>query len=198
MNTASALKIASTALALFSLAGIALADEISDAFDALKKAQEAKNAADVKKFAAETSRLARAEAAKPQPTDASQVDYWKQRVDYAKQTEVFTEYALAATAVLAFGVAAGPLGLGGWFAPYAWLAGVVPGFAQVRGPLRFGFLASFCLSVLAGFGVAFLMEILRRVLRPSSTRAAVAAVAAALCVAAVLQPLWSRRPPRPT
>lgn len=88
-------------LALICLAGLALADEISDAFDALKKAQEAQKAADVKKWAVETSRLARAEAAKPQPTEASQVDYWKQRVEYAKSTDLYTEYALSATALVA-------------------------------------------------------------------------------------------------
>jgi hypothetical protein len=100
VNTGRVLRIASATFAVLSLAGLALADELSDAFDALKKAQETKNAADVKKFASEASRLARAEVAKPQPTDASQVDFWKQRVDYAKQTDVFTEYALAATATL--------------------------------------------------------------------------------------------------
>lgn len=105
MKIRAVLRILSAALALAALAGLAWADEISDAFDALKKAQAAKNAPDVKKWAEETSRLARAEAAKPQPDDASQVDYWKSRVDYAKQTDAYTEYALAATAMLP-GVAA--------------------------------------------------------------------------------------------
>lgn len=91
-------RIAIAALAMASLAAVLWADEISDAFDALKKAEAAKNAADVKKWAAETSRLARAEAAKPQPEDASQVEYWKSRVAYAKQTDTYTEYALAAMA----------------------------------------------------------------------------------------------------
>ncbi len=100
MRTRAVLRTLSAALALGCLAGLAWADEISDAFDSLKKAQAAKNAADVKKWAEETSKLARAEAAKPQPDDASQVDYWKSRVDYAKQTDTYTEYALAATAML--------------------------------------------------------------------------------------------------
>jgi hypothetical protein len=91
-------RIAMAALAMAALAAVLWADEISDAFDALKKAEAAKNAADVKKWAAETSRLARAEAAKPQPEDASQVEYWKSRVAYAKQTDTYTEYALAAMA----------------------------------------------------------------------------------------------------
>jgi hypothetical protein len=89
----------SATLALASLAGLAMADEISDAFDALKKAEAAKKAPDVLKWAAETSRLARVEAAKPQPSDAAQVEYWKSRVDYAKQTDAYTEYSLAAMAV---------------------------------------------------------------------------------------------------
>ena len=100
MKIAPLLRISSAALALFSLAGLAWADEISDAYDALKKAQESKNAPDVKKWAVETSKLARAEAAKPQPAEASEVEYWKQRTDYAKSTDAFTEYALGVTAIL--------------------------------------------------------------------------------------------------
>ena len=100
MTIPSLLKLSSAALALFTLAGLAWADEISDAYDNLKKAQESKNAPDVKKWAVETSKLARAEAAKPQPAEADQVDYWKQRVEYAKSTDTFTEYALGVTAVL--------------------------------------------------------------------------------------------------
>ena len=100
MKIVSLLRLSSAALALFSLAGLAWADEISDAYDALKKAQESKNAPDVKKWAVETSRLARAEAAKPQPSEASQVEYWKQRVEYAKSTDAFTEYALGVMAIL--------------------------------------------------------------------------------------------------
>jgi hypothetical protein len=100
MKYISLLKVSSAVLALLCLTGLALADEISDAYDALKKAQEAKNAADVKKWAVETSRLARAEAAKPQPAEASEVEYWKQRVEYAKSTDAYTEYALGATALM--------------------------------------------------------------------------------------------------
>ena len=100
MKTPSLLRYSSAVLALFSLTGLAWADEISDAYDALKKAQESKNAPDVKKWAVTTSKLARAEAAKPQPAEADQVAYWKERVEYAKSTDTFTEYALGVTAIL--------------------------------------------------------------------------------------------------
>ncbi|MBV8844300.1 MAG: hypothetical protein JO307_15955 [Bryobacterales bacterium] len=85
-------------LALFSLTGFAVADDLDDNYAALKDAQAKKDADTVKKLAIETSKSAKAEAGKPQPGDASEVDHWKQRVEFAKEVQTFAEYSLATTA----------------------------------------------------------------------------------------------------
>lgn len=92
------MKICIAAIAMFSLTGLMWANELDDNYGLLKEAQEKKDADQVKKLAPETAKLARAEAAKPQPSDAGEVNAWKQRVDFAKQVETFSEYALATTA----------------------------------------------------------------------------------------------------
>ncbi len=86
---------------LFSLVGLVSAapDELEDAYAKLKEAQTKKDADEVKKWSAETSKLARALVNAPQPTDASEVDAWKQRVEYGKEVDAYTEYALSATAM---------------------------------------------------------------------------------------------------
>jgi hypothetical protein len=86
-------------LAMLALAGLAQANQLDDDYAALKEAQTAKDADTVRKLAPEASKLARAEAALPQPTDAAAVADWKQRTEFAKQVDVFAEYALASTAV---------------------------------------------------------------------------------------------------
>jgi hypothetical protein len=88
-------------IAMFSLIGVVSAapDELEDAYGKLKEAQTKKDADEVKKWAAETSKLARALVSAPQPTDASEVDTWKQRVEYGKDVDTYTEYALSATAM---------------------------------------------------------------------------------------------------
>ena len=85
-------------IAALGLAGLAWADELDDTYQQLKEAQEKKDVDAVKKLAAETSKLARAEAvrARPSTTDA---EHWKERVEYAKQVDAFTEYALSFTAI---------------------------------------------------------------------------------------------------
>jgi len=85
-------------LAMVALAALAQANQLDDNYAALKEAQAAKDADTVMKLSPETSKLARAEAALPQPTDAAQVADWKQRVEFAKDVDAFTEYALATTA----------------------------------------------------------------------------------------------------
>jgi hypothetical protein len=74
------------------------ADELEDNYDSLKAAEGKKDAEGVRKFAAATSKLARAAAAAPQPSAADQVQAWKERVDYAKQVDTYTEYALGTLA----------------------------------------------------------------------------------------------------
>ncbi len=95
------MKIWIAAIAMVSLAGLIRANELDDNYALLKGATDKKDVEQVKKLAGETSKLARAEAARPQPSAAGEVDAWKQRVDFAKQVDTFTEYALATTAVAA-------------------------------------------------------------------------------------------------
>jgi hypothetical protein len=92
--------------------------------------------------------------------------------------------ALALTAGIALAIGPGPAGLlGGRLAPYTWLSGVVPGFSLVRLPARFGILVSFCLSMLAGFGVATMYDLLARHSR------GLAAAAGSVAIVVVLFPL---------
>ncbi|MEO8099470.1 MAG: hypothetical protein ABI811_17360 [Acidobacteriota bacterium] len=84
-------------LAILLLAGVARADEISDAFDALKRAEAARNAADIRKYSVETSRLARAEMVKQLPPEVRN-EYQKERAIYLSQTDIYTEYSMAVAA----------------------------------------------------------------------------------------------------
>ncbi len=84
----------------FALAGGLFANDLDDHYAQLKDAQTKKDPDTVKKLALETSKLARAEAAAPQPADAAAVADWKQRVVFAKEVDLFTEYALASTAIV--------------------------------------------------------------------------------------------------
>jgi hypothetical protein len=79
------------------VASVAWADDLDDAYAQLKDAQEKKDADAVKKWAQETSKLARAEAARAKPAEATDAA-WKERVDFAKQLDTLSEYALATTA----------------------------------------------------------------------------------------------------
>jgi len=85
--------------AMISLAGMACAapDELDDAFAQLKEVSGKNDADGVKKWATESSKLARAEVAKGKPADTSAED-WTKRVEYAKGVDTFSEYALATAA----------------------------------------------------------------------------------------------------
>jgi len=88
-------------IALASMAGLVCAapDELEDTFNSLKAATEQKKDPDaVKKLAPQASKLARAAAAAPQPSDAEQVETWKAKVEYAKGVDSYSEYALATVA----------------------------------------------------------------------------------------------------
>ncbi len=87
------------AIALCSLAGLAWAapDELEDSYNGLKAAEAKKDADGVKRLAAATSKLARAAAVAPLPAGGDAAA-WKERVDYSKQVDTYTEYALGATA----------------------------------------------------------------------------------------------------
>jgi tetratricopeptide (TPR) repeat protein len=60
----------------------------------LKAAEAKKDLAGVKKWADLTSTNARKLAAAPQPKEPDQVESWKQEVEYAKQVDAYTDYAL--------------------------------------------------------------------------------------------------------
>jgi len=89
------MKAAALVLALCALT--ARADELSDTFDALKRAEAARNAADVHRYATETSRLARIQIAAQLPPEARD-DYQKERAVYLTQTDTYTEYSMAVAA----------------------------------------------------------------------------------------------------
>ena len=87
------------ALAALSLCLLAWAapNDLDDAYAQLKDAQTSKDPDAVKKWATETSKLAKAEVAGPKLEGFSDED-WPKRVDYAKGVGTLSEYALATTA----------------------------------------------------------------------------------------------------
>jgi DNA-binding SARP family transcriptional activator len=62
--------------------------------DCLKAAEAKKDPALVLKWSATTSEMARKVVASPQPTDEDAVEGWKRDVDYSRQVDIYTEYAL--------------------------------------------------------------------------------------------------------
>jgi len=92
-------KIAILALATLSLCmvGRAASNGLDDAYQQLKDAQTAKDPDAVKKWAVETSKLAKAEAEGPKLEGFSDQD-WPKHIEYAKQVGTQSEYALSATA----------------------------------------------------------------------------------------------------
>ncbi|MEI9975739.1 MAG: hypothetical protein WDO73_28970 [Ignavibacteriota bacterium] len=70
------------------------AQDLDTSYGALKEAQAKGDPAAVKKFAAETSALARKAAAEPAPKEADEMDPWNTRIAYAKNVDAQTEYAL--------------------------------------------------------------------------------------------------------
>jgi hypothetical protein len=74
-------------------------DDVQAAHGCLK-AVEAKNDVDlIKRWAEQTSLIARKVKASRQPEDADELADWKARVEYASQVDVYTEYALYYAAV---------------------------------------------------------------------------------------------------
>jgi TolA-binding protein len=65
----------------------------------LKAAEALKDAALVRKWSGLTSDAARKVVASPQPKEEGEVDAWKRDVDYARQVDTYTEYALYAQAL---------------------------------------------------------------------------------------------------
>jgi hypothetical protein len=85
------------------MAGLVRADDLEDSYTKLKADVEKKDADAVKADGAATFKLAQALVNAPQPSDAAEVDNWKQRVEYGKEVVAYTEYALAAVAAEAEG-----------------------------------------------------------------------------------------------
>lgn len=93
------MKLWISAFAIVALASGLYAADLDDEYNQLKDAQTKKDADAVKKLAIDVNKLAKAEAATPQPADANAVTNWKQRMEFAKEVELFAEYALASTAI---------------------------------------------------------------------------------------------------
>lgn len=79
------------------LIGGASANDLDDAYKQLQDAQTAKDPDAVKKWALETSKLAKAESTGPKLDGYSEED-WPKRVDYSKGVATLCEYALATAA----------------------------------------------------------------------------------------------------
>jgi hypothetical protein len=88
---------------MLGLVGLVRADELEDSYTKLKATVEKKDADAVKADAQATFKLAQVLVNAPQPSDAAEVDNWKQRVEYGKEVVAYTEYALAAVAAGAEG-----------------------------------------------------------------------------------------------
>lgn len=74
-------------------------DDPEAALQCLKAAEAKKDVGAIKKYSSMASASARKMAAAPKPADAEQAESWKAEVDYAKQVDTYTEYALFAAAV---------------------------------------------------------------------------------------------------
>ena len=69
------------------------------AHNALKAAEGKKDADAIRKWAGITSKAACKAAAEPKPAAREELEGWKNRVDYALQVDIYTEYSLFAAAI---------------------------------------------------------------------------------------------------
>ena len=74
-------------------------DDAEAALQCLKAVEAKKDADAIKKYSAAASAAARKMAAAPQPKEADEVEAWKKDVDYARQVDTYSEYALYRAAV---------------------------------------------------------------------------------------------------
>lgn len=93
-------KICLLTVAMLSMANFVCAspDELEDNYAKLKDAVAKKDAAGVKAAAPATYKSAQALVNAPKPADAEEAKNWAARVEYGKEVEAYTEYALASTA----------------------------------------------------------------------------------------------------
>jgi hypothetical protein len=75
------------------------ADDLEAVLERLKQAQSQNDAAQVKKLAVELHELVSEVTSTPAPQSADEKEAWTNRVDIARSTETFGEYALYATAI---------------------------------------------------------------------------------------------------
>ncbi len=77
-------------------------NDLENAFQSLKEATESKkDAAEVKELAAKTCALARQVLSAPGPESDTETEAWTKLVAYTREVELYTEYALFATAIQA-------------------------------------------------------------------------------------------------
>jgi tetratricopeptide (TPR) repeat protein len=95
------MNLAIASLAAFLTAGpfVVVPGDLDTAFQNLKDAEAKKDAVQVKKLAAEACALARDVISAPVPEDPEEKDAWSKRVSFARDVELFTEYALYKTAL---------------------------------------------------------------------------------------------------
>lgn len=84
---------------LFAGSVFAVPDDLEDSYAKLQSAVTGKDAAQVKELVPKVSAMARELAAKPAPAEASDKTAWEKSVKYAKEVDLYTEYALYSTAV---------------------------------------------------------------------------------------------------
>lgn len=75
------------------------ADDTESALQTLKAYETKKDASSILKWSALTSAAARKMVATPKPADADAVKAWTDTVDYARQVDTYTEYALYRAAI---------------------------------------------------------------------------------------------------
>ncbi len=94
------MKLSIAAVAMFSLAGLVCAapDELDDSYAKLKAAVDKKDTAAVKTVEPEVLKGAKALIDAPKPAAADEQKDWENRVQYGKEVELYTEYALSTTA----------------------------------------------------------------------------------------------------
>jgi hypothetical protein len=75
------------------------AEDIDAAYGNLKASEGKKDPAGILKWSAETSKIARRAVQAPKPAAAAEQEAWTQAVDYARQVDTYTEYAVYALAL---------------------------------------------------------------------------------------------------
>ncbi len=88
----------SVALLLVAGSGLAVADDLDDSLDALKKAEPTKDVAKIKQLAAAVHAAAQ-KLQGPPPPEVADKDAYAARQSYAKEVDTYSEYALFALAV---------------------------------------------------------------------------------------------------